>query len=557
MRNWIAKNATTIFFFLFVLNTLAQQKPNILCLVCEDISPYLACYGDSTARTPQIDQLALEGVRYANFFTTMGVCAPSRAALITGMYPSAIGANQMRNTGNAKAMPNGIEPYDVVLPEGVKCFTEFLRQAGYYCTNNAKNDCQFTPPLTAWDENGKNAEWKNTPKGKPFFSIYNFEVTHESQLWQRANEKLNISPEKINIPPYFPDDPVVRNDMARMYDNIELMDQQIQSKIEELQEAGILENTIIIFYSDNGGPLPRQKRSVYNSGLQVPLIIRYPHRKFAGQTENRLCSFVDLPATILSLAGIKPPDYMHGKAFAGSYMSEERDFIFGAKDRCDEKIDKIGTVRDLRYQYIRNYMPEIAGYTDVNYRKSLPMMRDMLEKRDAGMLNVVQMSWFKAPRPVEEFYDLANDPHEINNLIHSNELKSEIERLRHAYNEWVKKYNKQWFLPETEMVKLMLPNGSPEVVNTPVLNLLGDSITMLCPTKGASIAYRLNGKGTNLNNWFLYSGPVKSRPGDLFEVTASRAGFIQSAIVSYFIGVSEENKQIIISTDVKSQVPVK
>lgn len=307
-----------------VLNAAGQERPNILCIVCEDISPYLGCYGDPVAVSPNLDRLATEGIRY-NMFTTVGVSAPSRAALITGMYPSAIGADYMRNyTMALQTLPPGITPYEVVLPEGVKCYTEFMRQAGYYCTNNGKNDYQFASPLTAWDEDGREAHWKHRPKGKPFFSIFNLMVTHESQVWARANKPLVVDPSKIEVPPYFPDDPVIRQDMAVMYSNIYEMDKQTQRLIDEVKEAGLLDNTIIIWYSDNGGPLPRQKRAVYESGMLVPFIVRFPDGFRKGEKKDRLCSFVDIPATILSLAGIQPPAYMHGIPFLGKYEGKER-----------------------------------------------------------------------------------------------------------------------------------------------------------------------------------------------------------------------------------------
>jgi len=527
-------NASLMFFLTYGLS--AQEKPlNILCLVCEDISPFIGCYGDPVAVTPNIDRLATEGVRFTNFCTSMGVSAPSRASLITGMYPSAIGANQMRNQGQKKFMPNGIVPYDVVLADGVKCYPEFLRASGYYCTNNAKTDYQFAPPLTAWDENGKNAHWKNAPRDKPFFSIFNFEVTHESQIWKRANEPMTIDPNKVNVPPYYPDDAVVRKDIARMYSNITVMDSLVQEKIDELKQAGLLENTIIIFYSDNGGPLPRGKREVYNSGLQVPLIIRYPHKKNAGTIDDQLCSFVDIPASILSLAQLKAPQYMHGKSFLGKYKSLPREYIYGAKDRCDEAIDKIGTIRDKKYQYIRNYMPETSGYNDIKFRMEMPMMRDILAKKDAGLLNKNQMKWFMDPRPAEEFYDLKNDPHEMNNLISDSRYSVEIKRLRSSYNQWIRDYNENWFLTELEMRNFMIPDGIQKEVSMPVINKMEEMYEIRCNTQGSSIAYRINGKGDNSNNWLLYTSPISVKEGDIIEATACRIGYAQSIIAKRVI----------------------
>jgi N-sulfoglucosamine sulfohydrolase len=384
--NRIITNSTIILSALTVQDIAAQEQPNILCVVCEDISPFLGCYGDPIAKTPNLDRLASESIRFTRMFTTVGVSAPSRAALITGMYPTSIGANHMRNYTsqvNYKALPAGIELYEVVLPVGVKCYSEYMRAAGYYCTNNSKTDYQFAPPLTAWDENDQYAHWKNRPEGKPFFSIFNLDVTHESKIWMRTNEPLVVDPKKVPLPPYYPDDPIVRQDIAVLYSNINEMDRQVQLLIDEVKNAGLLSNTIIIFYSDNGGPLPRGKRALYESGTLVPFMVRFPDGYRKNEVETRLCSFVDIPATILSLAGIKPPAYMHGRPFLGKYRSAPRKYVFGARNRMDEVIDKMGYIRDANYRYIRNYMPEKPNYMPNSYRLQIPMMRRLIELLEA------------------------------------------------------------------------------------------------------------------------------------------------------------------------------
>lgn len=200
-------------------SAFSQNKPNILCVVCEDISPYLGCYGDPVAKSPNIDRLASEGIRFTRMYTPVGVCAPSRAALITGMYPTSIGANNMRNyspNSDYEAIPSDVSLYEVVLPEGIKCYTEYLRAAGYYCTNNNKTDYQFAPPLTAWDENGNNAHWRHRPSGKPFFSIFNLGVTHESQIWIRNSKPLVVDPDKVLLPSYYHDDASMKGFQCRM-----------------------------------------------------------------------------------------------------------------------------------------------------------------------------------------------------------------------------------------------------------------------------------------------------------------------------------------------------
>ena len=265
------------------------SKPNILWLVAEDLGPYLPSFGDSTVETPNLSRLAAEGVRYTHFFSPSGVCAPSRAAISTGMYPSGIAANHMRTAGNPKFFPKEIVPYEAMPPAGVKMHAERMREAGYYCTNNAKEDYQYKKNLMAWNESSKNAHWRNRPDGQPFFAIFNFEVTHESRIWAKANDSLWVDADlKVEVPPYLPDNEIGRQDVRRMYSNIKEMDAQVGKVLDQLEEDGLLESTIIFWYSDHGGPLPRQKRLCYDSGLHVPLIIRFPGQQRAGQIDAQL-----------------------------------------------------------------------------------------------------------------------------------------------------------------------------------------------------------------------------------------------------------------------------
>ncbi len=317
--------------------SVSPQKPNILWLVAEDISPYLACYGDSTAKTPNLDRLAREGVRFTNVYHVAGVCAPSRSALITGMYPTYLGTDNMRTQN---AFPTiGIPKYSVVTPPEVKMFSELMRRGGYYCTNNAKEDYQFEALRAGWDQSDGTAHYKNRPPGKPFFAVFNFMVTHESRVWTKKNDPLLVDPAKVKLPPYYPESPIIRRDVARMYSNIMEMDKQVGVMLKELEGYGLLDSTIIVWYSDNGGPLPKGKREITNSGLKVPMLIRYPHKEHAGTVDDQLISGVDFAATTLSLAGIKIPDYMQGWAFLGPQKAAPRKYIFGARDRMDANYD--------------------------------------------------------------------------------------------------------------------------------------------------------------------------------------------------------------------------
>ncbi|GAB1415723.1 hypothetical protein MASR2M117_11290 [Paludibacter sp.] len=506
-----------------------NQQPNILCIVCEDISPYIGCYGDPVAVTPNLDSFAKESIRFTRMYTTMGVSAPSRAALITGMYPTSIGANNMR-TSQRKSKPEGITPYDVVLPEGVKCYTEFLRAVGYYCTNNAKTDYQFEAPITAWDQNGTNAHWKNAPSSQPFFSIFNLGVTHEFQVMDRAHLPLSVNPDNIVLPPYYPDDPIVRKDMAVMYSNITEMDKQFKALVDELKKSDRYNNTIIIWYSDNGGPLPRQKREIYESGTLVPFMVHFPDGYKAGTTDNDLHMFVDIPATILSLANVPVPNYMHGKAFLGKQKSAKRNYIYGARDRIDTFYDKQASVRDERYRLIRNYKPEQSGYVPIISRARMPLMQRLVSMHEAGSLNATQELWFKYPRPVIELYDVLSDPHEINNLAENPAYTDKLNELNKELDNWLNTYNSNWHKTENQLIEEFWPGRIQPQVEQPTIVVKNGLATLNCSTPGASIAYQINGKGLNEKHWFLYTKPFKIGKNDKITTIGARAGYKNSSL---------------------------
>lgn len=512
----------------------AAKPPNILCLVAEDISPYLGCYGDPYANTPNLDAFATEAIRYTRMFTTIGVCAPSRASLITGLFPTSFGANYMR-TSNAKPLTEGlVPPYEAVPPAGVKCYTEFLRQAGYYCSNNAKTDYQFKPPLTAWDENGKTAHWRNRPAGAPFFAIFNMEVTHESQVWKRASEPLVIDPNTIKPPPYHPDNEIARKDWAIVYSNIHAMDKMVKAFIDEVRDSGLLNNTIIIWYSDNGGPLPRQKRELYESGALVPFMVRFPDGRFSGTVNDQMHLFADIPATILSLAGVKPPAYMQGVAFLGRYTGPQREYVYGARDRLDEIVERQTCVRDRHYRLVHNYLPEKPGYMEILSRLDMPLMKNMVELYKKGELNEAQRRWFERPRRPEEFYDVDKDPYEMNNLIDDPNYQKDISRLRVLLKQLDQSYNPYLGLSEAELRERLWPGGKQPKVAVPAYKTLPDgTVDIRCATPGASIAYQVNGKGLRENHWFLYSTPVRLKKGDVLRAIATRIGYAPAQPVEF------------------------
>ena len=251
-------------------STKLPDQPNILWLVAEDMSPVIESFGDSTIKTPNLNRLAREGIRFTNFYSTHGVCAPSRSAIATGMYPASIGTNHMRTRGNPDYLSEGIILYDAVIPPEVKMHSEYLRMAGYYCTNNAKQDYQFKAPLTAWDQNNNKAHWRNRPEGKPFFSIFNFNVCHESGMWRNKDHELLADPSNVVVPPYYPDNQIVRDELARMYSNVVEMDQQVGKILGQLEEDGYWKTLLFSGIQITEAPCPDKK------GKFMIVVSKYP-----------------------------------------------------------------------------------------------------------------------------------------------------------------------------------------------------------------------------------------------------------------------------------------
>ncbi len=420
-----------------------QSLPNILWLTCEDMGPHLGCYGDRFATSPNLDRLAAKGMRYLNVWSNAPVCAPARTAIIMGVCPTSLGAEHMRS--------------EVALPPGMRMYPQFLRERGYYCTNNVKEDYNVTKPGKVWDESSGKAHWKNREPGQPFFAIFNFTTTHESQIRVRPHQ-LRHDPSRVSIPPYHPDTPEVRHDWTQYYDKIAEMDSQVGARLRELEEAGLAEETIVFFYSDHGSGMPRNKRWPINAGLRVPLIVYVPEkfRHLApadyqpGGTSSRLVSFVDLATTLLSIAGIEPPPWMHGRAFMGKYAQEGPRYLFGFRGRMDERFDMVRSVRNHRYVYVRQYMPHLPFGQHVAYMFETPTTREWKRLYDEGKLTPEQR-FFWEPKPPEELYDLETDPHEVRNLADSPEHREVLEEFRRALREHVLEVRDAGFLSEPEM----------------------------------------------------------------------------------------------------------
>ncbi len=421
----------------------AAERPNILWLVSEDNDPLLGCYGDKLARTPTLDKLAREGVLFERCFA-QPVCAPSRFTLITGTFAVASGpAHHMRADGR--------------IPGWLKGFPAWLREAGYYTANNAKTD--YNAPINlrqAWDECGRNAHWRKRPDPRqPFFSVFNHEVTHESCLFPERDRDLGFTPTgpaAVRIPPYQPDTPEVRADWARYYDHLALLDRQLAAKLKELADAGLAENTIVFYYSDNGGVLPRSKRFLQESGTRVPLIVYFPPKwrwlapAPPGTRLSQPVSFVDFAPTVLSLAGVKIPAYMQGRAFLGP-QAATNEFVFCTRDRMDERYDMMRSVMDSRWLYIRNYRPDLPFVQPLDYAfKARGYQSWARVARDGKLTAATAQFW--GEKPAEELYAMATDPDSMTNLAMVPALRPVLGRMRTALKQHTLAVVDNGFLPE-------------------------------------------------------------------------------------------------------------
>ena len=433
------------FCLLFTATSGAEDLPNFLWITSEDNGPHLGCYGDDYAVTPNLDALAARGMFYTNAISNAPVCAPARTTIISGLYPPSTGAEHMRSY--------------VHLPPGFRMYPQFLRDAGYYCTNNSKEDYNLAKPGPVWDTSNRQAHWKNRKDGQPFFAIFNHTISHESQLRNAISDADRLhDPAQARLPAYHPDTPEVRRNWAQYYDRLTMLDTRVGKNLKELDDAGLTDDTIIFYYGDHGSGMPRSKRWPYNSGLNVPLIVYFPkkwqhlapHDYKPGGSSDRLVGFIDLAPTVLSLAGIKPPGWMQGGAFAGKYLTEEPAFSYGFRGRMDERYDLVRTIRDKRYVYIRNYMPHRIYGQHVRYMFVTQTTQVWHRLFHEGKLDATQSRFWRR-KPVEELYDLKTDPDEVNNLADLPEHRAVLTPMREALRDWTWQIKDVGFLSEWEL----------------------------------------------------------------------------------------------------------
>lgn len=458
----ILKRSLLILASLVLVGSLqAKELPNILWVSSEDNGPHLGCYGDEYAVTPNLDALSKRSLRFTRASSNAPVCAPARTTIISGVFPPATGAEHMRSF--------------LPLPDSMKLFPAYLRELGYYCTNNSKEDYNLAKGEDVWDESGRKGHWKNRPEGKPFFSVFNYTISHESKIRNEIKEENRIhDPAGARVPAYHPDTPEVRKDWAQYYDRITMMDAEVGAALKELEEAGLAEDTIVLYWGDHGSGMPRNKRWPYNSGLHVPMMIHIPEKwdhlapegYAAGATSDRMVGFIDLAPTMLSLVGIEPKEWMDGRAFAGEFQEDGGEYSYGFRGRMDERYDLVRTVLGKRYVYIRQYMPHRIYGQYIDYMFQTPTTRVWHDMFHAGMLNEAQSHFWKT-KPTEELYDLETDPDEVNNLADSEDHQDVLEKMRAAHVAWEKEIRDIGFLPEAEIHKRSAGSTPYEVGHDP------------------------------------------------------------------------------------------
>ena len=441
-RNWFS--AFVVAAAVFAVATLqAQEKkseasrPNILWLIAEDFGQHLGCYGTKEVWTPNLDQMAKDGVRYTRFFTTAPVCSPSRSSFMTGMYQTTIGAHNHRSHRD-----DGYQ-----LPDRVRLLTDWMRDAGYFTANvrqlpeefgfrgSGKTDWNFAYAGKAFDSD----KWSELKSHQPFYAQINFQETH-----RKFHAPQRADPAKVELPAWTPDHPVAREDWAKYLDAATELDRKIGLVLKQLEADGLADNTVIVFFGDNGQAHVRGKQFCYDEGLLVPLIVRWPKNFPAppqikvGNVEERLLESIDLAPTMLSIAGAKIPAKMQGKSFLGSDAAKPKQYVFGARDRCDETVFRFRTVRDERYRYIRNFTPERPFLQKNDYKERSYPVWNLLKELHAEKKLTPAQEFLCAPNmPAEELYDLSTDPHEVKNLTQSPEHEATLKRMRTVLEKWI------------------------------------------------------------------------------------------------------------------------
>ncbi len=510
-----------------------ETRPNIIWLVAEDQSPeWFPMYGDKSISLPNLESLSADGVTFDNAVAPVPVCAPARSSLITGMYPTTLGTHNMRTHTPWREINepflDSLPSYSPVVPEGVRMFTEYLRKEGYYTTNGPKEDYNFEKTDAAWDESSPKRHYRKRAGNQPFFAVFNFAVCHESQIWKRGKDSLFVDPIKLDVPPYLPDNDTIRHDLAVNYSNLKRLDNQLGEILKDLKEDGLYENSIIFFYGDHGGPFPRHKRALYDTGLKVPLIIKFPENEDGGTRDDRLISFIDYAPTVLSMAGIEPPKVIQGKAMFGEFEVEDKpEYTYHTSDRFDEIYDRLRAVRSTEYKYIKNFNTNLSHALNVSYREQMPMMRELRRMYAEGTLNEVQQLWLHPTKPEEELYDLKEDPYELHNLALDSDYQQTLIEYRQLLNDWMKETNDLGRMDERILMERWLIDGDQPRLDELQLEVTERGIELISPKNDATVVFRQSKDSI----WQVYATPLSKEIS--FEAKAERIGYHDSEILEY------------------------
>lgn len=469
MRSLLAMPAC---IFLLAAHSASAEGPNILWLTAEDLSQDLGCYDDPDATTPRLDAFARQSLKFDRAFATAPVCSPARSCLITGMFATSLGTQRLRS--------------QFPVPDEVIPFPALLRQAGWYCSNNVKTDYNVRDEAAfvraAWDESSPNAHWHGRRAGQPFFTVFNSMTTHQSRtsVWTHEEFEKEIGsrlspgerhdPDQITPPPFYPETREARRAWARYQDCITLMDRQMGEILDQLEADGLSDDTIVFFFGDNGMGMPRGKRCLYDSGMRVPLLVRFPKRwahlapSAPGSATGRLVSFVDFAPTVLSLCGISAPTHFQGTAFLGPDATAPREFAHGARDRVDEAFDVSRSVRDPRWLYVRNFMPHLPWMQPEAYSDASTFRQELKRLSADDRLPPPARHYPAAPRPLEELYDTQADPHQVHNLAASPDHRAQLQRMRAELRRWQLATRDTGFFTEPDLWSRLGPTETPRGV---------------------------------------------------------------------------------------------
>lgn len=516
----------------------AADRPNILWITSEDNSPdYIGCYGDPHGMTPTIDRLAQEGVLYHKAYSNAAVCGPARTALILGMYPPSVGGEHMRS--------------QAPLPAHIKIYPQYLSDAGYYCTNNSKKDYNIDQAMPGWAESSHQAHWQNRPDGKPFFAIFNTTVTHESSLHPKKYDgKFGIPLEQVRVPAYLPDTQTTRERIATYYSRMNDMDQFVADRLQELEDAGLADDTIVFYYGDHGGIMPRSKRFIYDSGTHVPLVIRVPEKwahlspHAVGTRTDEIVGFVDFAPTLLNLVGAKIPAHMQGRAFLGRNPGAAPEYAYTFRARADERIDFKRGVTDGHFNYIRNYLAYLPSGQHVNYIWENPVAPEWEALFRAGKTNAAQSAFFE-PAPLEELFDLTQDPDEVNNLAKDPEYRDVLVRMRQANRNHMLRIRDSGFVPEALLVEWSRGSGkSPhdiarDELQYPLASIIDAADALLDQGEAAlpQLTRLLNSRNPVIQYWALINCMVLQTENE--KITKRITALTRSPIAATRIAAAE------------------